>query len=120
MVLITFKDRSTDGLNARNAVANPYLQHIAVRDGNDLRRYFETGQLSLLTLRNLARAPHRTPSPPSPLVNHVPSAPQGRTVVPDTAVPAAPAPAPATVASEARPIATTSQGRNTWPGVSAL
>ncbi|KDN34592.1 hypothetical protein RSAG8_12324, partial [Rhizoctonia solani AG-8 WAC10335] len=125
-------NRNTGNANARNAGADSHLEHIAVRDGNDLRRYVETGQMSLLTLRNLARGP-RTPSPPSPglanPVDHVytsdPEAPRADTVVPaagSAPVPTAgsapvPAAESAPVPASTRPIATTYQGRNAWPGI---
>jgi hypothetical protein len=91
-----------------NGGADPYLERIAARNGNDLHRYFESGQLSATTLRNLARVPNRTPSP----LNHVsvpgPEAPH--TVVPSTPT--------LTVEGGARPIVTNLQGGNAWPGVS--
>ncbi|CUA67696.1 Arginine-glutamic acid dipeptide repeats protein [Rhizoctonia solani] len=83
----TLRELTSNDPNGRNAAANPYLEHIAVRD---------------------ARGPHRTPSPASPPVDHVSPVPEAL----GSAVPP-----PAAISSETGPIATTSQGGNAWPGI---
>ncbi|CCO37079.1 hypothetical protein BN14_11230 [Rhizoctonia solani AG-1 IB] len=100
--------RNIDETDARDKAARSDLQHIAIRDGQDLRAEYEAGNIGLLGLKALARG-DPLPSTPSPDTElEVPSPP-----IPGHSAPSV----PTKTSGGAKAIATAFGGANAWPGI---
>jgi hypothetical protein len=103
--------RNIDETDARDEAARSDLQHIAIRDGRDLRAEYEAGNIGLSGLKALARG-DPLPSTPSPDTEpEVPSPP-----IPGHSAPSV----PTKTSGGAKAIATAFGGANAWPGVSCV
>ncbi|CCO35964.1 hypothetical protein RSOLAG1IB_11592 [Rhizoctonia solani AG-1 IB] len=100
--------RNIDETDAREEEVRSYLQHIAIRDGRDLRAEYEAGSIGLSGLKALARGDPLLSTPSPDTEPEVPSPP-----IPGHSAPSVPTEA----SGGAKAIATAFEGANAWPGI---
>ncbi|KDN43399.1 hypothetical protein RSAG8_06183, partial [Rhizoctonia solani AG-8 WAC10335] len=110
------EDEDEDDPVTERDFANQFIDHLAIRDGADYRAEFESGEISLLDLRNmvtLGQSPPRRPRDSAGSANYVH---QSDPAPLDQNVPAPNVNVPASNQVGPGPIATDLRGNNAWPG----